>query len=257
MLTSKVATLVAVPFVTIALVATWLLSRQEQPDPVESLEPPVANALPAQPAGVPPQESPTMPVSDPGDAAVGPDTETIMGFAVRTDRDCTVERVTITRPDGTHVDAVRCVGDVEPGQYDHYTDEELVVLAYDTADAAFALGRRLYGRNPELAKRYVLRAVALDPGNIGPISWLAALSSERGTSARARRAIAEQYELTRILEQFNPQESTAWLVDDVRDAGITAEQLRALDERARANVEYMRGVQIEVFGSPTIGEDVR
>ena len=240
-------TAIVVAAIAIAVALAWRVVTQEPEEPARQAETvdqadPVTSPVP-------------QPVPERRDVAE-PQTEVVMGLEVRKDRNCKVERIYIENADGSITEAVHCVSEPAPNPYAHYTHAELMVLAYDTAGAAIELGKRLHASDPEAARAYMLRALALDPSNISPVAWLAATSySLRGNTPEARQAIANQYVVTKIMEHFNPEQSAAWIVGDALDAGMTHDDIRLLDDRARGDLMDIRDIQLEVFGSATVEVD--
>lgn len=240
-------TAIVVAAIAIAVALAWRVVTQEPEEPASQAET-VGQADPV-----------TSPVPQPVPErrqVAEPLTEVVMGLEVPKERDCKVKRIYVEHANGSITDVVRCVREAAPDAYAHYTHAELVVLAYDTAGAAIELGKRLHERDPEAARAYMLRALALDPSNISPVAWLAATSySLRGNTPEARRAIANQYVVTKILEHFNPEQSATWIIGDALDAGMTHDDIRALDDRAKEDLIDIRDIQLEVFGSATVEVD--
>ena len=139
--------------------------------------------------------------------------------------------------------------------YEHYSDEQLRVLAYSDARAASVLGKRLVNSQPAEAESLLLRAVALQPADQNPVMWLAAQAhSLRGASAAAHRARANTYVLTRTAQALGSDASIGWILADLRQAGFSLDDVHRLDQRVRANLRRVRDIQLEVFGESTIDE---
>ncbi len=183
-------------------------------------------------------------------------TEIVMGLRVRKDRNCEVTRQYVDLGDGRVTESFACVTEPEPGKYDHYTNEELAVLSYDTADAAAELGRRLHESDPLVAKNYMLRALALEPDNVNPVRWLAGVSfSLRGDSDQAKEAIANDYVLRRVLSHFEDSANPAFVVRDGLEAGMSRSDFETLEQVVQHDLNTIRQIQIEVSGETTLAED--
>ena len=184
------------------------------------------------------------------------ETEVVMGIEVRKDRNCIVERHYVDLGDGNVTEAFRCVPtSPAAGEYAHYSNEELRVLAYGDARAAGVLGKRLADIDPRRAEALLLRAVALQPDNVAPVMWLVAHShSLRGESQEAQRARAYTYVLTRTVQALGSDADIAWVLRDLRRAGFTLEDVARLDSEVRKNLRRIRDIQLEVLGETTIDE---
>lgn len=223
---------------------------------VNTLLPEAGNAPPVAPEPVASDRGVALaPVSEP---AVTDDegTEIVLGLEVRKDRNCTVERHYVDLGNGTVTEAYRCVP-VSPAtdDYDHYSEEELRVLSYDDSRAASVLGKRLVNVDPRQAEALLLRAVALQPGNLGPVMWLAAQAhSLRGESQAAQTARAYTYVLTRTAQALGSDQDITWVLRDLQRAGFSLEDVARLEKEVRANLGRIRDIQLEVSGETTIDE---
>ncbi len=190
------------------------------------------------------------------DAAESVETELVMGIAVRKDRDCIVQRHYLDLGNGTVTDAYSCVPlSADYDDYDHYSNEQLRVLSYGDARAASVLGKRLVETDPARSEALLLRAVALEPGNLDPVMWLSAQAhSLRGDSKAADRARANTYVLTRTAQALGSDATIEWILADLEAAGFDAADVRQLEHRVREKLQHIRTVQLEVFGESTISE---
>ena len=180
----------------------------------------------------------------------------VLGLEVRKDRNCVVERHYVDLGNGAVTEAYRCVP-VLPltDDYDHYDNEQLRVLAYSDAKAASVLGKRLVEVDPRRAEALLLRAVALQPGNLDPVMWLAAQAhSLRGTSVEAQKARAYTYVLTRTAQELGSAADIGWVLEDLQRAGFGPDDVARLDRQVRANLRRIRDIQLEVFGEATVDE---
>ena len=187
-----------------------------------------------------------------------PTTETVMGVKVRRDRSCTVTRHYLDLGDGTVGEAFSCDGPERPSSgYDDYDNGTLKRLAYGDAQAASVLGKRLVQTDPARARALILRALALQPQNVEPAMWFASQAySLRGNSAAARRATANSYVLTRIVQELGGEVAVTWIVEDLRESGFDDADLDRLDARVAQDLRSIGDIQLEVFGKRTLREDL-
>ncbi len=192
------------------------------------------------------------------EATESPATEIVMGVPVRKDRNCSVTRHYVDLGNGTVTEAYSCVPHATaPGAYEQYSNEELAVLAYGDARAAGTLGKRLVEADPPRARRMLLRAVALEPGNVEPVMWLASQAySLRGDSSAARMAMANAYVITGTARALGSRADIDWIVEDLRGAGLDDEGFAALDRFVKEDLRRIRAVQLDVFGHSSIEEDL-
>ncbi len=185
-----------------------------------------------------------------------PGTEIVMGIEVRTDRACSVQRHYVDLGNGTVTEAYSCVPN-EPvaDAYEHYTNDELRVLAYSDAKAASVLGKRLVEIDLDESRRLLLRAVALKPANLDPVMWLAAQAySLRDASAAAQNARANTYVLARTAQAMGSSARIEWVLEDLDRAGFKEADLARLEERVRENLRRIREIQLEVYGESVVDE---
>lgn len=204
------------------------------------------------------QESPANPAGTSQHVTTeSPQTEVVMGIPVLRDRNCTVTRHYIDLGDGLVTEAYACVPhDKAPGAYEHYGDNELAVLAYSDAKAASTLGKRLVAADPGRSRELLIRAAALEPGNVEPIMWLASQAySLRGDSNEARVAMANAYVITGTARALGSGADIDWLVEDLRDAGLNDQGFGTLDRLVEQDLQMIRAIQLDVFGRSSIEED--
>ena len=185
-----------------------------------------------------------------------PETEIVMGIEVRKDRECSVQRHYVDLGNGTVTDAYSCVPNEKvTDAYEHYSDEELRVLAYSDARAASVLGKRLVEVDLDESRRLLLRAVALKPANLDPVMWLAAQAySLRGASPAAQDARANTYVLTRTAQAMGSGAGIEWVLADLERAGFSERDLAELEEQVRENLQRIREIQLEVYGESVVDE---
>ena len=191
------------------------------------------------------------------ETTASPETEIVMGIPVLKDRNCTVTRHYVDLGNGTVTEAYSCVPDeTPPGEYEQYSNEELAVLAYSDAEAASMLGKRLVTADPKRSRELLIRAVALEPGNVEPVMWLASQAySFRGDSNAARIATANAYVITNTARALGSGADIDWLIEDLRDAGFKDEGFAALDQLVQEDLRAIRAIQLDVFGHSSIEED--
>jgi hypothetical protein len=192
------------------------------------------------------------------DSTESPKTEVVLGIPVLKDRNCSVTRHYVDLGNGVVTDAYSCVPhDRAPGEYERYGDEELAVLAYSDAKAASTLGRRLVTADPKRSRELLIRAVALQPGNVEPVMWLASQAySLRGDSSAARMAMANAYVITGTARALGSRADIDWIIEDLRGAGLSDDGLAALDRFVEEDLRTIRAIQRDVFGHSSIGEDL-
>ena len=186
-----------------------------------------------------------------------PETEMVMGIPVLKDRNCTVTRHYVDLGNGMVTEAYSCEPhDKAPDDYEQYSDDELAVLAYSDAKAASTLGKRLVGTDPKRSREMLIRAAALEPGNVEPIMWLASQAySLRGDSDAAREAMANAYVITSTARALGSSADVGWIVEDLRSAGFSDEGFAALDRYVEEDLRAIRSIQLDVFGQSSIEEE--
>lgn len=202
------------------------------------------------------ESSPPVTVTPDASAADATETETVMGIEVRKDRNCTVERHYVDLGNGTVTEAYSCVPiQTAVDDYESYSDEELRVLSYSDAKAASLLGKRLVEVDLAASRALLLRAVALQPANLDPVTWLAAQAySLRGDSPAANEARANTYVLVQTAKAMGSPASVEWIFTDLEEAGFGATDFARLDEQVRKDLRRIREIQLEVFGDSVVDE---
>lgn len=181
-------------------------------------------------------------------------TETVMGIEVRKNRNCDIERRYIDLGNGTVVEAFTCVPrHASTRAYEDIGIETLEVMAYDDWQAASVLGKRLVETDLDKSRQYLLRAVALRPDNLDPVMWLSAqVYSLRGDTLEAKNAIANNYVLARTAKLLGSKTDIDWIAEELREAGFDDADFVELERGVQDNLQYIRKVQIEVFGESFI-----
>ena len=102
-------------------------------------------------------------------------TEIVLGIRVRKDRSCRVELKDYVTTAGEMFSAYSCTPNkpAPPHIYADYDNATLASMSYADADAAALLGRRLIGKDTRKSYQLLIRAAALDGGNVEHIAWLA------------------------------------------------------------------------------------
>jgi len=185
-------------------------------------------------------------------------TETVLGVRVRENRRCTVELRDYVTPDGEMFSAYSCTPQrpADPHPYAHYDDDTLAVMAYADAEAATLLGKRLIGRNTPRAFDLLIRASALDGGNVEPIAWLSdqafGLLDVNGIPQISN--IERQYELAALAARLGDATQEPVLFrDQLVRIGVDTDRLNLLDAEVDALLQSMRDIQRTVLGEVTIG----
>ncbi len=184
------------------------------------------------------------------------ETEIVMGLRVRKDRNCTVRQHMVDLGNGLVTDAYSCDPPEVEQPFANHSDADLLVLSYGDAAAAEELGKRLLFQQDEgAANEMMLRAVALNPDDVNPLLYLMTQTgSLRGDAPGARQAVGNAYIITKTAGYFDPSVTTRWLEADLIEYRFFPEHIEKLDRIVDGNLERMRAVQIEVFGSSRIGE---
>ncbi len=242
-----------------SVVASLVVMRSQNSSTAPTLKAPPAEAPAALPAAVAArnrQEAGSVAEPDVLTETEEPETEMVMGIEVRKDRACSVQRHYVDLGNGTVTDAYSCVPNEEViDAYEHYSDEELRVLAYSDARAASVLGKRLVEVDLGESRRLLLRAVALKPANLDPVMWLAAQAySLRGTSPAAQNARANTYVLTRTAQAMGSGADIEWVLADLERAGFSEPDLAELEVQVRDNLRRIREIQLEVYGESVVDE---
>ena len=197
---------------------------------------------------------PTSPVG--GREADG--SETVLGLRVRADRNCTVRQRAYVATDGTPFIAYTCepTSPRAPHPYAHYDNASLAALAYGDAVAAALLGERLIGRDRERSHELLLRAAALDGGNVRYLAWLAeqAFGTVEIDGVPQLSNIMRQYELAALAERLGDTSAKSdFLRSELGRLGVSDEQLTRLDDRVTNLLQAMRDIQQLVHGEITLG----
>ena len=244
---------VALALAGVVSVAVFLRGTSEPQPP---LTPPVSQQAESHgPVVAGPQANAT-PTSQPA-MTESPETEMVMGIPVLKDRNCTVTRHYVDLGNGMVTEAYSCEPhDKAPDPYEHYSNDELAVLAYSDARAASTLGKRLVEADPKHSREMLIRAAALEPGNVEPIMWLASQAySLRGNSDAARVAMANAYVITNTARALGSSADIDWIVEDLRSAGFSDEGFAALDRFVKDDLRTIRAIQLDVFGQSSIEEE--
>lgn len=184
--------------------------------------------------------------------------ETVLGVHARKDRRCTVELRNYVTSDGVMFPAYSCTPQQqpEPHPYAHYGEEALEAMAYADAEAAALLGRRLIGANTDRAFDLLIRAAALDGGNVRHIAWLSdqAFGTLEINGKPQVTNIERQYELAALAARLGDSaQEPAFFRKQLVDIGVDAARLDSLDAEVEALLQSMRDIQRTVLGDVTIG----
>ena len=203
--------------------------------------------------------SPPAQVPAPASRAVhdsGPD-DPVTGASARAD--CTIVRHYLPKADGTTLEALSCERDsaLEAHPYERYSSAALETLAYADPEAAEILGMRLIEDDEAASLSLIIRASALSAGDTAPI--------RRYSHAYPRPVVVDgvpQREAVRV--KFVLSAVTALLAEDsaapnpwepvIREHSADPNrELALLHARAAEIVEEMQRIQVDVFGTSTIG----
>lgn len=185
-------------------------------------------------------------------------TETVLGVRVREDRRCTVELRNYVSPEGMMFPAYSCTPQRPPAPhpYAHYGDDTLAAIAYSDAEAAALLGRRLIVADTPRAFDLLIRAAALDGGNIKHIAWLSdqAFGTLEVNGIPQVKNIEHQYKLAALAAQLGDTAHVpVFFRNRLVDIGVDTDRLNSLDSEVETLLESMRDIQRTVLGDVTIG----
>lgn len=190
--------------------------------------------------------------------AVDDGTEVVLGLRVRKDRNCDVELKDYVTPTGEMFAAYSCTPSkpVPTRDYAEYDNETLASMAYSDADAAALLGQRLINKDTRKSYQLLIRASALDDGNIEHLAWLSdqAFGVTDINGEPQINNLQHQYELAALAVRLGDDPGkTNYLRDELLRLGIDAARLLRLDTRADVLFQSMRDIQRTVLGEVTIG----
>jgi len=195
-----------------------------------------------------------LPETPPAESA----TEIVLGIPVRKDRDCRVELKDYVTPDGEMFSAYSCTPNkfAAAHRYAEYDNETLSSLAYADADAAALLGHRLIDRDTGRSYELLIRASALDGGNIEHLAWLSdqAFGIVAIDGKPQLLNLQRQYELAALATHLggNPGRA-AYLRNELSENGVEESQMNSMHQRVNVLLETMREIQRTVIGAVTIG----
>jgi len=207
--------------------------------------------VPLAPAADAAAELTQLPASDDG-------TEVVLGLRVQKDRNCLLELKDYVTPDGEMFAAYSCtpIHSAPAHKYADYDNATLGAMAYADADAAALLGHRLIDKDTRKSYELLIRASALEGGNVEHIEWLSdqafgvvAINGEPQIANLQRK-----YELAALAEWLGgDSDKTRYLRDELLRIGVDERGLTRLDTRADVLLQSMRGIQQTVLGEITIG----
>jgi len=186
-------------------------------------------------------------------------TELVLGVRVRKDRNCRVELKDYVTTAGEMFSAYSCTPNnpTPPHIYADYDNATLARMSYADADAAALLGHRLIGKDTRKSYQLLIRAAALDGGNVEHIARLAdqAFGAVAINGEPQIANLKHQYELAALATRLgdNPAK-THYLKNELIEIGVNEDQLGSLDKRADALLQSMRDIQRTVLGEVTIEE---
>ena len=234
-----IAAVLAVPLVYLVLAD----QESSAPKPKESaaLSPTMAAILPHVPA-----------------IADDDDTEIVLGIPVLKDRNCRVELKDYVTTDGEMFSAYSCTPTAPPTPhiYAGYDNDTLAGMAYSDAVAAALLGRRLLGKDSARSYELLVRASALEGGNVEHLAWLAdqAFGAVAIDGKPQLGNLRRQYELAALANRLGDSPAKAdYLRNELIRNGIDEMQFDALDLRVDELLQSMRIIQGTVHGEITLG----
>jgi hypothetical protein len=129
-------------------------------------------------------------------------------------------------------------------------------MAYADAAAAALLGQRLVGSDTGRSYELLVRASALEGGNVEHLAWLAeqAFGTVAVDGMPRLGNLQRQYELAALASRIGGAPDKAeYLRTELLRYGIDASKLDALNRRADELLQSMRDIQRTVYGEVTIG----
>lgn len=218
-------------------------------------------APPALASGSTPPETGQLDASDSSslpDAEFDDGTEVVLGIRVRKDRNCEVELKDYVTSEGEMFSAYSCtpLAPAPDHEYRHYDNKTLAAMSYSDAEASALLGRRLIQTDTGRAYELLIRASALDGGNVEHIAWLAdqAYGTVEINGEPQVGNLKRLYELATLAARIGHSPARSeYLRNELIRTGTSRDQLNELDKRAEELFRSMREVQQTVLGEITIG----
>lgn len=241
---------------TIVVLGVYQLRDEHDPTPVVGApaDPPVEAAPEPLVAGTTRRIGEKAPVAEDDGYAYA--AETIGAYTLRKDRHCDAELVTLPNADGTATEALRCTPRA-PRQrpYQHYDTASLRQMAYGDPEAAAELGYRLIDSNAPEGTKYLLRAVALDPGYANEIETIrhAVYPPEVNVDNQLELA-AGSYLFAMLRARIDGDYGQMLDIagSHFRDSGGTEAQRALLETRAAELYEHVRSIRKHVVGDDTL-----
>ena len=185
-------------------------------------------------------------------------TEMVLGIRVRKDRQCTVELNDYVTPDGEMFSAYTCTphNPSPPHIYAEYDNETLANMSWSDAEAAALLGQRLIEKNTGRSFELLIRAAALEGGNVERLAWLAdmAFNPTALNGEPQVHNLEGRYALAKLSTHLGDHPATATILkQELVNAGVDERRLAELDSHAAALLRKMQDIQRTVIGEVTIG----
>jgi hypothetical protein len=243
---------ISIAAVLVTLVAYSIYSNFDSPDRRPSDPGQVADSTMSQPLVA-------ATVSEPGlSATIENETEVVLGLHVRKDRDCTVTLKDYVTPEGDMFSAYSCTpSNPSPTHnYSEYDNETLAGMAYSDARAAALLGHRLIDQDTGRSYELLIRATALDGGNIRHLAWLSdqAFGTVAIDGKPQLQNLQRQYELAALATRLGDDPArTAYLRNELTKNGVGLARLNFIHRRVDGLLEKMRDIQRTVLGEAAIG----
>ena len=217
-------------------------------------------SIPTEPAIHPAIQPATIAPAPPLEStlAEGGDTEIVLGIPVLKDRNCRVELKDYVTTYGEMFSAYSCTPNTPASAhiYADYDNVTLANMAYSDADAAALLGRRYVGKDTGKSYELLIRASALEGGNVEHLAWLAeqAFGVIEIDGEPQLKNLQHQYELAALASRLGDGPGKAeYLKDKLFRSGIDEARLNALNLRVDELLKSMRNIQRTVLGEVTIG----
>jgi len=173
--------------------------------------------------------------------------------------DCTIVRHYLPRADGTTIEALSCERDAAEAKhpYESYPSAALRSLAYSDAKAAEILGMRLIESDAAESLSLIVRAAALSGGNAAPLraysnAWPHPV---RVDGVPQPKTVRVKYVLDAVADLLRdgPAAPNHWETLVREHSADPDQEIALLEARARAIVDEMRRIQLDVSGTSTIG----
>lgn len=241
--------------ISVLLIGGWYLATSREALEAESTADPPNSAF-SQPESIDDRSTFGLPGETVRNA--GNNDEVDSESAAKEARDCIADVRYVANDDGTvaEIDSCDPATSNEPHPYEYYDDIALRELSYSDAAAAEILGRRLAQFDSQESLRLYVRAAALRGGDPDTLLKYAEEypTPERVNDMPVLETVRIKYVLSKAASQIGDRSGELESrTEDVVEAFPNAEDVIVrFDNEARAILEQMRDIEIEITGSSSI-----